>query len=564
MNEFSSRDFIKKKNVDWIKSRPIIKIILIPLILFFVLQFLSHIFLALWEKNPELKNAAFLKWSGLIFPIDAEPFSEYGYSLMLKYEQSPDDQVLAESISYLKKSLSNNILYYQTHFYLGGAYFFQNLKDYTSLEQAVKSYKRSARIWGNNTEVGINTMKVLLSLWPHLTEQDKNFCSELLKRSIRKIRKENFDSLLEIWGLYVRDIGFFKDLLKQNPQYYQNVAEKLLQIEIDMPKRHYFLAKYAEYLIENIQKQYRLYLSKPPADLLHRTKLLFDSLNGETVSYYILDPNNKLNQKTYFELKKRLNLNILELLFSKTGWEKDHQQLSEIESFILSYIKDAATIDDLTTLNDLLTKVKYFNLSNLKVFYIGQLIKYKSSQYDTVILETENLRKSITYITKENMADYTEILLLLSDAYISSRLLIRAGEVLAEIEKDDTNLTEIYWRTLQVEQVVGDMGDDGGKDGQKQKEKEQQYELIKNSSQILLASTPLKKTVYLIDSDVIEIQFSDWLKQRRKDFHLLQISRGGRIFYEAYLSNLKLPARIKIPSEEGKNSSTHTLTIKLL
>jgi hypothetical protein len=561
MNEsVGSQNFIKVKIRDFKKDKRIIRIFLIVLILFFGLQFLSHTFLFIGKNTPDFKNIKFLKLSSHFLPIDAKPLLEYGFVLLKKNQQSQDYKVLEKSISYFKKSISSNMLDYNAHLYLGKAYFFRNKKDHISFDQAMAALKRAALIRGSNIGVSMDTMKVMLSMWPFLQKEDKTFCGDILRKSIKKINKEDFNSLLEMWSLYSKDIDFFKEALKKKPDYYLVAAEKLLYLEMDMNARHDFLSKYAAYILTKIQNQYHKYLAEDPVDLLEKLKTLVNYLDRQTtiVSYYLLNQNNKLKQKTYFELRKNLNLDILKLLFAKKEWQKESLQRSEINTFIHSYIKDLSTMDELTIFNDFLIKKKYFDLQDLRVFYIKQLIQFKSGQYDIVIQDTENLKKTISYVTTEHMKDYNDILLLRTDAYIASRLLTRAMGVLREVEKNDSNETEIYWREMQIEQVIGADAEE-----EMDKQKEQQYELIRNSSQIELNALSIERALYLVDNNKqVAIQFNPSIKEKIKSSHLLQVFVDGNLFHEAYLSKLELPVKISIPTEE--TYSQHTLKIKIL
>ena len=561
MNEnVRSQNFIKVKNRDLKKNKIIIRILLIVLFLFFGLQFLSHTFLVIGKNTPDFKNIKFLKLSSYFLPVDAKPLLEYGFVLLKKNQQSPDSRVLEKSISYFKKSISRNMLDYNAHLYLGKAYYFRNMTDHTSFDQAMASLKRAAQIRGSHIGVSMDTMKVLLSMWPFLQKEDKTFCGELLKKSIKKMKKEDFNSLLEIWSLYAKDIDFFKEALKKEPRYYLAAAEKLLHLEMDMKTRHDFLSKYAAYLLAKIQNQYHTYLEEDSVDLLEKLKKLANNLNRQTTitSYYLINQDKKWKQKSYVELIKDLNLNILKLLFAKKEWQKESRQRSEINTFIHSYIKDLSAMDELTIFDDFLTKKKYFKLEDLRVSYLKQLIRFKSGQYDSVILDTEKLLDSISYVKKERMKDYNDILLLRTDAYIASRLLTRAMSVLKEVEKNDSNMADIYWRKMQIERIIGpEVG------GEMDKQKEQLYELIRNSSQVELDSLSKERTLYLIDNNKqVEIQFNPSIKEKIKSSHLLQVFIDGKLFHEAYLSKLELPVKLNIPTEE--TYSKHTIRIKIL
>jgi hypothetical protein len=547
------------------KKKIFYRVILSASILFFGLQFLSHTFLIIGERKPDFQDLPYLKLSSLCFPIDAEPLCEYGFALLKKQRQSPgsasDD--LETGIDYLKKSFHVNMLYYRAHFYLGNAYLYKNIKNPVHLDQAVEAFKRAAQIRGYRPRLSMDVMKLLLSLWPFLREEDKTFCTGLLDKSLKRLKPGDFNSLLETWGLYSQDVIFFRDVLKKRPEFYLAAAQKMLRLNIHLEKRQEFLSSLAAYRLSQLQNLYRGYLDKPPPGLPERLKQLYSRLITQPyIDYYLLKPGNKFDQKNYYEFKKDLNLHILELLFSKKGWQKNLQQRSELRTYILYYIDDLSSLEELNKFRNFLERgKKYFALSAsvFGVFYIDQLLKFKSGQYDTVISEIENLRKSISFVKTEHLEEYSDILLLLTDAYISSDLLIQALGVVKEINITDSNQTGVYWRKMRIEDVIGPEDE---KDEKITEQKNRQYELIRSSRLIELSSHSVEKTVYLIDNYPVEIQLSDSLKNSIKSFHLFQVFINGRLFYEAYPGQLTFPVRISLPFKE--KYSRFTLSIKLL
>jgi hypothetical protein len=546
------------------KKKIVYRVILAVLLVFFWLQFLSHTFLFIGENKPGFQNLPYLELSSRCFPIDAAPPCEYGFALLKKQQQSPGSasQDLQTGIDYLKKSLHANMLYYQAHFYLGNAYLYENIGDPTRLDQAMEAFKRAASIRPHNTRLSSDVINLLLSMWPFLRDEDKSFCTGLLDKSLKKLIPGDFDSLLATWGLYSKDVNFFKDVLKKRPEFYRAAAQKMLDLDIHLEARQEFLSSLAAYKLSEYLRLYQAYTSKPSPQLTEQLKQLFRHLTTEpSMHYYLLKPGNKFNQKNYFEFKRRLNLHILRLLFSNEGWQQDLQQRSELRTFILSYIDDLSSLEQMYTFYDFLVRNKYFDLSDsvLSIFYINQLLKFKSGQYDTVISETENLRKSVSYVKKEHLDDYSDILLLLTDAYISSDLLFQALAVLKEIEITDSSITEVYWRKMRVEDVIGPEKE---KDEKTSEEKSRQYELIRSSRQVELDSPALEKTVYLIDNNTIEIQLSDSLQSRINAFRLLQVFINGQLFYEAYPSQLTFPIEVSLPIKE--KYSRYTLGIRML
>jgi len=347
------------------KKKIVYRSILAALIIFFGLQFLSHMFLFIGENKPDFQNLPYLELSSRCFPLDAAPPCEYGL-VLLKKQQSPGSASLdlQTGIDYLKKSLHANMLYYQAHFYLGNAYLYENIGDPTRLDQAMEAFKRAASIRPHNTRLSTDVINLLLSMWPFLREEDKSFCTGLLDKSLKKLTPGDFDTMLATWGLYSMDVNFFKDVLKKRPEFYQAAAQKMLHLNIHPETRQEFLSSLAAYKLSEFLRQYQAYTTEPSPQLPEKLKQLSRHLTTETaMHYYLLKPENKFNQKNYFEFKKRLTLHILQLLFSQEGWQKDMQQRSELRTFILSYINDLSSIEQMYTFYDFLVQNKYFDLS---------------------------------------------------------------------------------------------------------------------------------------------------------------------------------------------------------
>lgn len=554
MNESKRRGFYTKDYGSIMNNKAVIKIFLFLLILFFIIQFLSHIFLEIGRGKSGYRNISFLRWSSMLSPIEAKPLLEYGFALLENSRKPTGKRFLGKGIYYLQKSVNSNIFNYNGHLNLGKAYLAQNSTDHSSFDMAVRAFKRAALIRGNDPRVSKDTMTILLSLWPLLNKKDKQFCTDLLGIAIGRLGREDFNSLLDAWGLYSRDITFFKGVLNKRPRFYLLAAEKLGQLEIDMAARREFLLKHANYSVAELKDLYQKYWSEQPEDLLKKLKSIFSNLNKLLSIYYPGDTESKSKQKGHFDFKKQINLDILEILFARSGWQKDSRVKEELEPFIQSYIKDLSSIDQLKFFGDFLTKKGYFDLSDLRVFYIKQLIPFKSGQYDSVIIDTENFKRSVSFVKKEFLKDYADILLLLTDAYISSRLLTRASSTLNDVRKSEDNLADFYWRKLIIERVIGPDSDE--------EDSTHQYERINNSRFIELASPSFKRTIYLINNKEVKIRFAETLYEQIKSAHLIQVFIDGSLIYEEYLSKLDFPIKIHIPSE--KNYSKHILNIKIM
>ena len=240
-------------------------------------------------------------------------------------------------------------------------------------------------------------------------------------------------------------------------------------------------------------------------------------------------------------------------------WQEDSKTISEIETCILSHIQSSPSFSDLEDLNDFLEDMKYFKINSLKSFYIKELINFKLGQFGVVINDIMDFKQSVSYIKKENLRDYCDILFLLSDACILSRLMMQSNLVLKDIEKISPGLIDTYFRKMKIERVIGI--DENEKD-EMFRERIKKYEFIRNSRFINLDKTKHRKTLYLYDENEIEIKFDDSIKNRFKSFHILQVFVDGVITYESYLSQMD-ESEIKIRIPDSDNDSKYELEVRI-
>lgn len=534
------------------RNRIYYKIVLLIITLFFVFQLISHIFLSIGESS---KDQNFVRSGVAIFPIDAYPFYRYGFMKLKSYIKNRNEIDIKESVSFFKKSIECNLLYYKSYQSLGKAYFSQNQPEADFFERGLKAFKRATFIRKTNIQLNLDTLKLYLSMWPLLNEENKKFAFNLMEKTIKRVNGNNFLSILEIWSLYSKDINLLKRNLAKRPEFYLYTAKRLEKTELFLDLRQEFLANYEVFFLRNTWQKF----DKIDKNSIKKLKSLRNILDSRIKGYYKISKNLSFKEKNYFGLRKELSLSILKIFFNKKMWQEDSKTISEIETCILSYIQSSPSFSDLEDLNDFLENMKYFKINSLKSFYIKELINFKLGQFGVVINNTLDFKQSVSYIKKENLRDYCDILLLLSDACILSRLMMQSNLVLKDIEKISPGLIDTYFRKMKIERVIGT---DENENKEEFIEKTRQYEIIKNSRFININKTNHRKTVYLYDENEIIIKFDNSIKDRFKSFHILQVFVDGVITYENYLSQMD-ESEIKIRIPDSDNDSKYEVEVRI-
>jgi hypothetical protein len=531
-------------------NNKLIKPVLLILMVFFALQMLSHLFLKLGEGKTGGKTSGLFKSSTLLMPLDAEPVYKYAYAMLFENVESQNNEMILKSIRAFEKSIQHNVLFYRAHYYLGKALFLYNQPDSPYYDRGLRALKRAALIRGNkNTNIATDTLVLLLSQWHLLNDKDKTFCRDLLENSIQLLKGKNFDSILEVWRLYCRDIDFFRGILKNNPAYYLTIAKELNRMGINLEMKHDFLSEYEVHRLDWLKTTYQQYREES-IQLQARLKNLYRKSNIE--GYYKLAKKTGFNEKEYLAFKKELKLNIIKLLFDQPGWQTDIKKRQEIERYIFDYFNDSPSRKEVELLFEMLNKKDFFSqhpdfsISHLLNYYIKQLVYFKLDNYNKVIKDIEKLRQSVAFVQKEHLKDYTNILLLLSDAYVKNKLLTLAMSLLEEIKKISPGLMETYWRMKKIELIIGT---DHERGGEKEKAWAEKYREVMDSRFVEVRSLNTRKTVYLVDSRDIVIRISHQLKGKLKPGNLFQVFIDGKIYYEAYIRQLQEEGGVEVKFE---------------
>ncbi len=595
------------------KQPKIFKLLLIVLMLFFSLQLTSHIFLKLGLNKETPPRSGLLKVSAAVFPLDAELIYEHAFALLEEhaYLKGADRPKLNNSVNGFKRAIGLNPLLYNAHFNLGKAYQLAQDNESTLYDDAFKFLKRAAFIRGNRAHISVEVIKQLLSLWPFLNHEDKEFCQHLMVKSIPGMSNADFTAILNVWGIYSKDIEMLKKALVKKPQFYREISKKLEQLELDMEARQEFLAGYEDYYLDYFQKRFPDYLKKS-TDKLKTLRSWKRRLKNSIPGYFKLIKNSNFNLSLYRELKQTLIKKSIDFLFKENK--------NKLGDTILSYINECDSGENINQIYQFLKKKNFFDEPDLKKRFLEILIYSKMGGWNRVIQRGEDIRQSMSFVREDQKEDYAKILMLLVEGYLKTNQIEQAEVVLLEVEKISPESDEVGWlkcKMLHVRSHISDVkkgaedpGDrrqeiegrksearnskfetstndqntndinisqdpgDRRQEGEEGKseirnpksetktinqeiedrsqESEGKEEKIKNSRIIDLKSTRFKKTVYFMDDSVLVLNLSEAFKEKIKDKHLLQVFVDGWIYYEQYLGKVKEEVEVKVGDGEWK------------
>ena len=519
------------------KNSLIPRIIIVGFIIFFGLKSLSEILEPGGKNGNATGDTGALRLSEKLFPFSSRTNVLIGNALLERFIKSNNEDQLNESIVRLRKAVRLNRLNFQAHLSMAKAYMSFETGDPIIFENGLNALKAASNIRPTNLKINFETLKIFVSLWPFLDSQDKSWAGELLGNMIQRLNGDQFREILQIWGLYSKDPGFIKFAGNDPGRFYKDIVDELEKQELSLNLRQTLLANLENLSLTDISNKF--------SESQSRMKIPFstyDRINGISF-YHKLAGKVKFSENTYHSLKKEINLYIIKELVKP----ENRGRTDDLFKYIDHYLNDFTLIRDIEELEVILNGVNYFQSNDLKVFYLQQKINFATGQMSRLISETESFRRTLTFVKEGQQADVARLYTLLTDAYISSRLLTKAQEILGEIDKISPELLSTYWRLLRIENIIGE-------DESFMNEKMDIFNRIRDSNKIVMDRSPLVSTVYPYKVDTLSVGADENYLEKFRSAHLLQIFLNGEIFHESYIAGLTLPVELALP-EDYQNMS---------
>jgi len=505
------------------------------LAVFFLSQLAAEMFfLAGTVPEPGKKmESSVLDWK--VFSLSSRLHTESAFAWLEAGTSGKDERAVKTSMALLRQALQRNPLDYQARYYLAKAYLQFSAADGDYFDLAVRELKRAARIRGSNKQIALDCGRIFLSLWPLLEIGDKAFATGLLVNIMPALSWPEFSPLLEMWSLYVQDTPLLMELLQRKPQFFGPAAEQLMAAAIPIEQRHELLTLYEVHTLDAMERRHNE-LSLQGEIGLNDARSLLNQLR-RLKGYYRLQPGSGFAPEKMADLQRELLLRVISGLLGEIKAQADPKSVLQVREYVQTYIVDHSGLNDLDDLQKLLEEKNYFKNNDFPSLYLKTLIAYKKNSYGDIIAEIEALRKTISFVKKEQLADYTNILILLVDSYYSTKLMTAAETVAKELYENQPDNQDILFRVLRIRNILG-------AEGAPDPLLDAKLETIMNSRFLTVSKTKSSHDVFLFNAPEIEIAFDPVLLAQCKPKQLAQVFVDGRIAFENYVDGL--PEKIVI------------------
>lgn len=540
-----------------------VKLIYVSVAVFLTLQLVSHLGMALGSRSPSL-GRMFLKMSSLAMPLDPETHLEYGYRILQDNEKKPDRQLLLKGIDALERAASSNMLHYNAHYFLAKGYLFADKPGQPYFDQAVRSFKRAGLLRPKNPDVSLDTLKVYMSLWNLLGKEDRVFVKEVFSDALGQFDSQQVLSLLELWGLYIRDISFLENGLEKYPHFYLEAAQKLTELEMDLQQRQRFLARYEAYWLGYSKRRIRRLLSLTNAPIKDLESFL-KRFSNYIIGYHHMVSEVRFDQVEYLKLKRHLYYTVIRALLSREDGFKYLERQDKIVSLVVQFVQSFPQEKFLNELMLLLEKHRFFSRSGLQGQEIRLRILKRLENYGKLISEARDLKDSITFVTSDQEHFYAGILLLMADAYMESGNYHEALNALESARPFASRQHELFWRLGKLERLAGESGLPAPDSGTLRMAPERERVDNENLNSRMAVVNGLRKTVsvYPTIDKSLEIHAGEQLDPKLQGKHVVQVLINGELAAERYLGEW-LDNPLKVPIDPALWDEILTVDIKVI
>ncbi|GAG56694.1 unnamed protein product, partial [marine sediment metagenome] len=198
------------------------------------------------------KKIKILERANQIYPSNGLVFYELGKAYFDLGIQNLHDRVLSES--YLRKSIESysrsikiNPTSLFSHFNFAQSLLYMSFFYPSSDISYHDEYRKAALLAGHNHQIFYEVGKIYLSIWPEISEKDKDFTFDILRKIASGKEREKLQNLMQIWDLNVKDYAVMEKILPEDAVVYRFYARFLGEKSLSLEKRQEMLAR-AEFM----------------------------------------------------------------------------------------------------------------------------------------------------------------------------------------------------------------------------------------------------------------------------------------------------------------------------
>jgi tetratricopeptide (TPR) repeat protein len=533
-----------------VKRAGLLLIILIVAAADILIYMNTHLFYQAEKVEENEKKLEILDEANKIYPLnDQVNYSLGKANLDMGLERLSS---LKESELYLRKASENfrrsirlNPASSFSHFYFAQSLFNLSLFSNASDSSFYEEYKKAAELTSQNTQIFYEVGKTYLSLWSLLSDKERTYTLDLVKKIFEGKNKERIFSLLNVWELNVEDFKVLEQLLPQDSAVYRLYADWLGEKAIFIEQRQRSLAKAESMEFEEAKAECQAGESEAFYYRWGEAEQQFTAcLNRlKTISFYQDLVDQRLVDNSEYIRYRRLSL----LGLAKCRLEQG-KKLSEVEDLLREYLDKTASVGELETYlveSRLIIGKPSEKFDDLGLLSFQLLFLHKQNRNSEIMDLGRLLQNSFVVIPEGKKGDYINVLQVIGNSLQRLDYLYEAIEFYKKaLELDPKNLETL----VRIRQSYAKLNNEAKVQETSSKIKD----II--SSEINFKNRSLKKEegfsqALIFDGQKMVVDL--FLNQEQGVPPLISVLFNGRVVWENIVEsgNISIPVQTRV----GKN-----------
>jgi hypothetical protein len=516
----------------------------------------SHLYYRAKETEDNEEKIVVLRRANQFYPLNDLVFYEMGKAYFDLGNQNLNDRArsdhyLRESIQNFNRSIRINPASYFSHFRLARSLLFMSYLSPSLDANPYEEYKKVALLLGHNHQIFYETGKILLSRWGELSEENRIFTLEVLRKIAKGKDRDKLQAIMHIWEMNAKDYGVMEKILPEDARVYRMYAEFLGEKSLSVEERQRILAR-AEFLeFEKAKSEYNSGENEfryfRVTEALEHFKSCLNRL--EKIKFYQnLTQQNLIDHSEFSGLRKSAFLNLAKCHI------EEGKELKEVEGYLRKYLaledKVAAVGELESYLMDrgLIGEELEASFDELDRLSFQLLLYFKQNRYRDIVKIGRLLQQSFVVVPEGKRKDYIRILQLLGDSFQKIDYIYDAGEFYQkalEIEPENINTL------LRIVQNYERLNED-----EKIRETKERIDKLVSPTEIVLKKLTINKgrsfsRKLILDGReiILDLHFK---KGQEGIIPLVAVFFNGLVVWEDYLKEEVISIRLK--SRIGENA----------
>jgi hypothetical protein len=515
----------------------------------------SHLYYRAGREEDAKAKIALLERSNKFCSLNDLVFYELGKSyfdlgLMNLSNAAVSEASFRNSVQNLKKSVLINPASPFSHFYLGQSLLNLDLVNPGRDTEYYDEFRKAAMLAGDDSQIYNEVGRLFLSRWPELSDKDRNFTLDVLRKIMAKKDSKMITLILNIWELNVKDYEVMDKVLPSDAQIYRQYAEFLGEKSLSQEERHEYLAQAELLEFERARREFQSGETQLSPLQAEEALGLFKACQTRLLGikfYQTLTGKNLIDRNEYDELLKFTWLNLAKCRIERGNELKDVvDELSQYLALedradnvdkLASYLRDRGIIPE---------KIEQ-NSGDLTRLAFELLLQFKQAKYREIINFGRDLQRSFVVVPEAKKRDYVRILLLVGDSLQKVDFLYDAGDIYQKaLEVDADNLETL----LRIRQNCGRLNEE-----KRLEETNRAIEKLETPGEVSFQSASINKgesfsSALVLDgrSVSLDLQFQP---DEEGESPLISVFFNGRVVWEEYLKSRVIS--LTLETNSGKN-----------